>query len=76
MDDVLLVSSNVLLLLEFYFCNLINLKFLKIGITEQSLSKLLKDDLAKLVLDYQDKFDSMLKTRMDDIFGLKLNLLF
>ena len=73
---MLLVSSNVLLLLEFYFCNLINLKFLKIGITEQSLSKLLKDDLAKLVLDYQDKFDSMLKTRMDDIFGLKLNLLF
>ena len=29
--------------------------------TEQSLSKLSKDDLARLVLDYQGKFDSVLK---------------
>ena len=29
---------------------------------EQSLSKLLKDDLPRLELDYQGKFDSVLKT--------------
>ena len=35
--------------------------------TEKSLSKLLKDDLARLVLDYQGKFDSVSKTVKDDI---------
>ena len=39
--------------------------------TEQSLSKLSKDGLAKLVVDYQGKFDSMLKTVKDDICELK-----
>ena len=38
---------------------------------EQSLSKLSKDDLGRLVLNYQGKFDSMLKTVKDDIFELK-----
>ena len=33
--------------------------------TEQSLSKLSKDDLERLVLDYQGKFDSVLKTVKD-----------
>ena len=41
------------------------------ALTEQLLSKLSKDDLARLVLDYEDKFDSMLKTVKDDIFELK-----
>ena len=35
--------------------------------TEQSLSKLSKDDFTRLVLDYQGKFDSVLKTVKDDI---------
>ena len=39
--------------------------------TKQSLSEFLKDDLARLVLDNQDKFDSMLKTVKDDICKLK-----
>ena len=39
--------------------------------TEQSLSKLSKDDLARLVLDYQGKFDSVLKTVKDDICEMK-----
>ena len=39
--------------------------------TIQSLSEFLKDDLARLVLDNQDKFDSMLKTVKDDICKLK-----
>ena len=39
--------------------------------TEQSLSKLSKDDLARLVLDYQGKFDLMWKTVKDDICKLK-----
>ena len=39
--------------------------------TEQLLSKLSKDYLARLVLDYQDKFDSMLKTVKDNICELK-----
>ena len=30
--------------------------------TEKSLSKLSNDDLARLVLDYQGKFDLMFKT--------------
>ena len=38
--------------------------------TEQSLSVLSKDDLARLVLDYKGKFDRMLKTVMDDICDL------
>ena len=41
------------------------------ALTEQSSSKLSKDDLARLVLDYEDKFDSMLKTVKDDICELK-----
>ena len=39
--------------------------------TGQLLSKLSYDDLALLVLDYQGKFDSMLKTVKDDICELK-----
>ena len=39
--------------------------------TEQSLSKLSKDDLVRLVLDYRGKFDTMLKTVKDDICELK-----
>ena len=39
--------------------------------TEQSLSKLSKDDLARLVLDYHGKFDSVLKTVKDDICEMK-----
>ena len=39
--------------------------------TEQPLSKLSKDDLAKLVLDYQGKFDSLLKTVKNEICELK-----
>ena len=39
--------------------------------TEQSLSKLSKDDLVRLVLDYQGKFDTMLKTVKDEICELK-----
>ena len=35
--------------------------------TEQSLSKLSKDDLVRVVLDYQGKFDLMLKTVKDDV---------
>ena len=35
--------------------------------TEQWLSKLSNDDLARLVLDYQGKFDWMLKTVKDDM---------
>ena len=35
--------------------------------TEKSLSKLSKDDLARLVLHYQDNFHSVLKTVKDDI---------
>ena len=35
--------------------------------TEKSLSKLSKGNLARLVLDYQGKFDSVLKTVKDDI---------
>ena len=38
---------------------------------EQSLSKLSKDDLARLVLDYQGKFDSVLKTVNDNICAMK-----
>ena len=38
--------------------------------TEQSLSVLSKDDLARLVLDYKGKFERMLKTVMDDICDL------
>ena len=38
---------------------------------EQSLSKLSKDDTARLVLDYQGKFDSVLKTVKDDICEMK-----
>ena len=38
---------------------------------EQSLSKLSKDDLSRLVLDYQSKFDSMLKTVKNDISEMK-----
>ena len=38
---------------------------------EQSLSKLSKDDTARLVLDYQGKFDSVLKTVKDDICKMK-----
>ena len=38
---------------------------------EQLLSKLSKDHLARQVLDYQDKFDSMLKTVKDNICELK-----
>ena len=34
---------------------------------EQLLSKLSKYDLSRLVLDYQDKFDSVLKTVKNDI---------
>ena len=41
------------------------------ALTEQSLSKLSKGDLARLVLDYEDEFDSMLKTVKDDICELK-----
>ena len=37
--------------------------------TEQLLSKLSKDNLARLALDYQGKFDSMLKTVKDDILN-------
>ena len=36
--------------------------------TEQLLSKLSRNDLARLVLDYQGKFDLMLKNVKDDIF--------
>lgn len=43
--------------------------------TEQPLSKLLKDDSARLVLDYQGKFDSMLKTVKDEICELKTSAL-
>ena len=39
--------------------------------TEQSLSKLSNDDLTRLVLDYQGKFDSVLKTVKDDICEMK-----
>ena len=39
--------------------------------TEQPLQELSKDDLARMVLDYQGKFDSMLKTVKDDICELK-----
>ena len=38
---------------------------------EKSLSKVSKDNLARLVLDKKDKFDSMLKSVKDDIFELK-----
>ena len=34
---------------------------------EQSLSELSKDNLARLVLDYQSKFDLMLKTVKDNM---------
>ena len=39
--------------------------------TEQSLSKLSKDDLARLVLNYQAKFDLVLKTVKNDIYEMK-----
>ena len=39
--------------------------------TEQWLSKLSNDDLARLVLDYQGKFDWMLKTVKDDMCRIK-----
>ena len=39
--------------------------------TEQSLSKLSKDDLARLVLNYQAKFDLVLKTVKNDICEMK-----
>ena len=38
---------------------------------EKSLSKVSKDNLARLVLNKKDKFDSMLKSVKDDIFELK-----
>lgn len=38
---------------------------------KQFSSKLSKDDLVRLVLDYQGKFDSMFKTAEDDICELK-----
>ena len=39
--------------------------------TEQLLSKLSRNDLVRLVLDCQGKFDSVLKTVKDDICELK-----
>ena len=53
------------------FCNFFNLKFIKMPHTEQSLSKLSKDDLARLVLNYQAKFDLVLKTVKNDICEMK-----
>ena len=39
--------------------------------TKQKLSKLLKVNLARLVLCYQGKFDLVLKTAKDDICEIK-----
>ena len=39
--------------------------------TEQSLSKLSKDNLGRVVLNYQGKFDSVLKIVKDDICEMK-----
>ena len=47
------------------------MKFVKLPHTEQLLSKLSKDDLARLALHYQGKFDSFIKTVRDDICKLK-----
>ena len=47
------------------------MKFIKATNPEKSLSKVSKDNLARLVLDNKDKFDSMLKTVKDGIFELK-----
>ena len=44
--------------------------------TEQLLSKLSKNDSARLVLDYQCKFDLMLKIVKDDICEMKTRLLY
>ena len=41
------------------------------ALTEQPSSKLSKVDLARLVLDYQGKFDSVLKTVKDEICQMK-----
>ena len=41
------------------------------GHTEKSSSKLSKEDLARLVVDYQGKFNLVLKTVKDDICELK-----
>ena len=40
--------------------------------TEQLLSKLSKNDLVRQVLDYQSKFDLMLKIVKDDICEMKI----
>ena len=40
--------------------------------TEHSLLKLSKDELARLVLDYQRKFSSVLQSLKDDVIEMKL----
>ena len=39
--------------------------------TEHSVSKLSKDELARLVLDYQRKFSSVLQSLKDDVIEMK-----
>ena len=39
--------------------------------TEHSLLKLSKDELARLVLDYQHKFSSVLQSLKDDVIEMK-----
>ena len=39
--------------------------------TEHSLLKLSKDDLARLVIDYQGKFNSVLQSLKDDVREIK-----
>ena len=68
---MVLVTGKVLPLMQLYFRKFFNLKFIKIAHTEQSLSKLSMDDLARLVLDHQGDIDSMLKTVKVDICKLK-----
>ena len=52
--------------------SILNSKFIKMDHTEQSLSKLLKNYLTRFVVDYQSKFDSMLKTLKDDVSEVKI----
>ena len=68
---MLLLSGKVLSVVVTLFCNFSNLKFFKMGHTEKSSSKLSKEDLARLVVDYQGKFNLVLKTVKNNICELK-----
>ena len=68
---VLLLSEIVLLLWELDFWNFFIWKLVKKYHTGRSLLRLSKNDLARLVLDYQGKLNYVLQSLKDDVGQMK-----